>query len=127
MLFLVNGDIIVSYRRYLKSDKWLNLKKQVFERDKHRCQTCHAIKQLEVHHVTYDRLGNENLDDLIMLCKLCHEAITNVIRGERYKGKEIREEIYKRTIPEESKGDKKNGNVREIKVQIYRRETPSDA
>lgn len=28
--------------------------------------------RLEVHHLTYDRIGNEHPDDLIVLCPQCH-------------------------------------------------------
>jgi len=30
--------------------------------------------RLDVHHLLYDRLGHEKLSDLIVLCRLCHNA-----------------------------------------------------
>lgn len=61
--------------------------------DNHECQTCMhdgSVYQLEVHHKTYERFGEENVaQDLITLCSECHEAITNVIRARRYKKKDL--------------------------------------
>lgn len=31
--------------------------------------------RFHVHHITYDRLGDEQDDDLILLCSMCHNAI----------------------------------------------------
>lgn len=31
-------------------------------------------KWFDVHHKTYDRIGDELLDDLVLLCKSCHKA-----------------------------------------------------
>ena len=31
---------------------------------------------LEVHHLTYERVGNERDDDLVALCCYCHEEVT---------------------------------------------------
>lgn len=72
------------YERYMRSSDWFAKRKLVLERDRHRCQTCHSTERLEVHHATYERLGNEDLEDLITLCHDCHEAITCTIRRRRY-------------------------------------------
>ncbi len=38
------------------------------------CQKCGSGSgRREVHHKTYERVGNERLDDLIVLCPECHE------------------------------------------------------
>ena len=38
------------------------------------CQLCRATKKLHVHHNTYENLGNERDEDLIVLCIRCHKA-----------------------------------------------------
>lgn len=81
------------YQAHLASPNW-RLKRQArLEIDRHRCQTClHDGSQwrLEVHHRTYDRLGDEDvLRDLITLCSSCHEAVTSVIRQRRYEGQPV--------------------------------------
>lgn len=51
---------------------------RVIWRDKAMCRKCGARKGLQVHHLSYARLGHESFDDLICVCKKCHESIHNV-------------------------------------------------
>lgn len=60
---------------YLHSDQWKQVKRKVLKRDGHHCQSCGSSLHLEVHHVTYDRLGNEDLSDLVTLCNSCHSKL----------------------------------------------------
>lgn len=61
------------YQEYLKSKKWNDIKKLVFKRDKYTCQGCLTeTKNLQAHHLTYDRIYNEMCFDLITLCRKCH-------------------------------------------------------
>ena len=57
---------------YLQSPKWKALRQQVIERDKF-CQLSGATTNLEVHHITYDNLGNEYLEDLVLLSRKAHQ------------------------------------------------------
>lgn len=41
-------------------------------REHHRCKRCKQARYLEVHHLTYKRLGFERMDDLEALCVRCH-------------------------------------------------------
>jgi hypothetical protein len=50
------------------------------------CRLCRDARQLECHHNTYDRWGREELDDVITLCRGCHDAVTGAqmrVRDER--------------------------------------------
>jgi 5-methylcytosine-specific restriction endonuclease McrA len=71
-------------REYLKSQKWKKMKKFIHFRDG-VCQLCGSDKNLEVHHITYDRLGDENPDDLILLCRTCHQDIHDALGYDRNK------------------------------------------
>lgn len=51
------------------------------KRAKRRCEACDAKTQLQVHHLTYDRIFKEDQADLILLCKFHHEAIEELIRS----------------------------------------------
>ena len=71
--------IISKYQEYLKSQKWNDIKKLVFKRDKYICQGCLTeTKNLQAHHLTYDRIYNEMCFDLITLCRKCHCNIHNI-------------------------------------------------
>ena len=63
------------YNEYLKSDKWQRKRRRVLLRDNEKCQACQDRKATEVHHLTYDRVGDEPLFDLVSICKTCHDFI----------------------------------------------------
>ena len=70
------ADIFMSAedkQAYMLSEKWQKLRTLVFIRDNYTCQSCGSKSSLNCHHITYDRLGAENLEDLITLCKSCHQ------------------------------------------------------
>lgn len=63
-------------QQYLKSPEWKALKSKVLNRDNYTCQSCNSNGiPLEVHHITYQTFGNENLSDLVSLCRNCHQSI----------------------------------------------------
>ena len=81
-LCIVDANINGDYQRYLKSDQWSRTRNLVLCRDGFMCQRCgHSWKQfedeqsLDVHHITYLRRGEERLDDLVTLCRRCHEYV----------------------------------------------------
>lgn len=59
---------------YLLSPQWQALRQQVKARDK-VCQLTGATHDLEVHHIHYDSLGNEYLDDLVLLSRKAHQFV----------------------------------------------------
>ena len=63
------------YVRYIRSSKWLNLKKKVFRYKGKICRKCGRRKSTQVHHKTYERLGKEQLSDLVPVCRVCHKKI----------------------------------------------------
>lgn len=60
------------YQLYLQSDAWQDKRRRVLERDRHKCRVC-GEKADNVHHLTYDRVYDESLFDLVALCRNCHE------------------------------------------------------
>jgi hypothetical protein len=68
------SDFGVKYRDYLSSSDWQSKRRLALERAGNRCQLCASrSKQLEVHHNSYKRLGHEEPEDLIVLCRACHQ------------------------------------------------------
>lgn len=63
----------IPYRNYLKSDHWLKIREIALDLGKHECRICCSTKYLNVHHRTYERLGREDQDDLVVLCRKCHK------------------------------------------------------
>lgn len=64
-----------AYETYMRSEEWALKRAQVFSSRKARCQACLGRDDLQVHHITYARLGDERMDDLVILCAHHHEAV----------------------------------------------------
>lgn len=61
----------MGYSEYLASPEWKALADKVKARDK-CCVLCSSTKELEAHHRTYERIGIEEMDDLVTVCNPCH-------------------------------------------------------
>jgi hypothetical protein len=69
-----------TYDDYINSDRWQRMRwRKLLQQP--RCQLCYHDRNLHVHHRTYENLGQESLDDLIVLCKTCHERHHNKQNG----------------------------------------------
>lgn len=75
-----------NYDKYLLTKHWKNLRLKIAEERKHICEKCNKIikKGYHIHHLTYERIGNEKSDDLMFLCNNCHNKIHNG-KIEKYK------------------------------------------
>ena len=76
------------YKRYLRCRHWQELRQKALNRANGRCEMCGYEPwkpgTLQVHHRTYERIGKEGLDDLIVVCPRCHMKIHG-IHGKRKK------------------------------------------
>lgn len=68
-MFTINQ---IAHREYLKSATWKDIREEILKRDDYKCQKC-GNTGYDVHHKTYKNWGNEKLEDLITLCRTCHE------------------------------------------------------
>lgn len=73
-------EIVSNYKDYLKTRHWLKLRAEFKQKTKvKRCVMCGYDKMLNIHHTTYENLGNETIDDLVYLCKYCHYKLHNSV------------------------------------------------
>jgi 5-methylcytosine-specific restriction endonuclease McrA len=73
-------------REYLESTKWQQLRSTRLKIAQHKCESCGSTHQLQCHHITYQRLTNEHIDDLAILCggsNGCHQRIHNLLGYDR--------------------------------------------
>lgn len=71
----MNGPYI-DLKEYYNSAEWAKKRSERLKIDDYRCQRCGFTRALEVHHLNYERLGNEDVArDLITLCKKCHNEV----------------------------------------------------
>jgi hypothetical protein len=67
------------YTEYLQSEDWLQLREAVLRRDNYRCALTGKASRpgdpLQVHHLTYERVGAERLEDLVTVCRSRHKEL----------------------------------------------------
>jgi hypothetical protein len=70
----------INYRQYIHSAGWRALcNAKLFEAN-YKCEKCGRDDgKLDVHHKTYERLGDERMSDLIVLCRYCHKVSHGLI------------------------------------------------
>jgi len=87
------GDL---YTRHLSSPEWAAIRQQALARAGNKCQICSCKDEyLEVHHNSYDNLGHEPPEDVIAVCKTCHDVVTNELRRRRYSKRSIEAVPYR--------------------------------
>ena len=72
LLYIIES---VDYKEYIKSAAWHQKRLARLKKDKYTCQKCGDTESLEVHHLTYAHLGDEPMEDLICLCRACHQKV----------------------------------------------------
>lgn len=63
------------YSEYLKTDHWQALRRKALRKAEYRCQGCNTATELQVHHRTYERRGEELVSDLTVFCDECHSRM----------------------------------------------------
>lgn len=66
----------LEYKKYLNSSHWKEVKAR-YRQSKliQECYICGSKNKIHLHHKSYKRIGNENLNDLIPLCEKCHSLV----------------------------------------------------
>lgn len=68
------------YAAYLESDHWKNLRAAKIKRDGAACKDCGSTRFIQVHHLNYRNIFDVILDDLKVVCRVCHEKIHGIIK-----------------------------------------------
>lgn len=71
----VPRDLLADYSAYIESTQWQRKRSERMAIDRKQCVLCGSVQNLQVHHVTYERLFNEKMADLMTVCKSCHEIL----------------------------------------------------
>ena len=74
------------YDQYIKSAKWRNISAKMKKYANYVCSRCGKKfhpGELDVHHLNYERLGNERPSDLQVLCRATCHPIAGVARAEK--------------------------------------------
>lgn len=63
--------MVEKYKDYIKDEDWLE-KSNRYLRFNPICEICHKWQSKQVHHNSYENMGNELEEDLTALCDRCH-------------------------------------------------------
>ncbi|MGL5766031.1 MAG: HNH endonuclease [Sarcina sp.] len=68
-----DGTTVKGYSAYLKTNHWKQLRENMIIRSNGRCEDCGTTEgEMNIHHLTYNTLGFENKEDLVVVCIHCH-------------------------------------------------------
>ena len=73
-----NKKLSDKYKGYINSVPWYEKRSLVLMKHGNKCFKCGSKRCIQIHHVTYQRLGKEDLSDLLPLCKNCHKKIHGI-------------------------------------------------
>ena len=96
-------EIANTYKEYLKTNHWLMLKARMYNKYKYKCAYCSTNKDLNLHHKTYDNVGNERVKDLVYLCSNCHK----LVHADKIKDTNLKLELKKKNARKNKKKPKK--------------------
>lgn len=85
-------DRFTAFNRWrLFNPHYRMLKRRCLDLAANCCQSCHKNPRtgLDIHHLTYERIGRESLEDVQILCKKCHTKADAIRRAEEAKRGEM--------------------------------------
>ena len=87
------GKKFGSYKDYLKYSKhWKEIRNKKRTESLGRCDVCKKIKyqgslnDIDIHHLHYETVGNERMQDLKAVCRNCHSKEDNIRETRKYYG-----------------------------------------
>jgi 5-methylcytosine-specific restriction endonuclease McrA len=70
----------MTFAEYRVQPEWQQRRVQALTRAEYKCQMCPARDTtLDVHHNNYERYGNESPQDLVVLCRACHQKVHGIV------------------------------------------------
>lgn len=75
------------YQAYLASRAWALKKEAVRKRCQGICERCMKAAMYACHHLTYARIGHEELTDLQGVCQPCHRYLSGKSHRDPAKGR----------------------------------------
>ncbi len=94
---LSTGEEAETYTDYLKTEHWKNTRSNLLATHHYSCCVCNKKSYLQVHHATYDNVGNEKDTDLLIVCKKHHyEFHKGIIKESDYSNKKLKNKRAKR-------------------------------
>ncbi len=111
------------YRKYTHSKVWRKVRAPILVRANGHCERCStATETLQVHHLTYERVGGDELpEDLQAICGRCHLVEHGIIKEKRRRKEKVR------MGPHPPKGFRKRQKAKARKAARSKRWSPEKA
>jgi hypothetical protein len=71
----MTGVYRARYDAYISSERWAGRRASYYKNHERKCAACASASSIHLHHLTYERMGNELDADLIPLCESCHDKV----------------------------------------------------
>lgn len=68
----IEPSLRAEYKKYLDSKAWMLRRSIILSHAHGVCECCEYYPATEVHHKTYERIGQELDKDLMAVCSFCH-------------------------------------------------------
>ena len=68
---------------YMKTEQWKQLKSIRLRIAQNKCECCGSTNKLHLHHVNYERLTQELIEDVAILCEECHNKVHSILGYDR--------------------------------------------
>lgn len=75
---IMNADDSIfwqAYEKYLASPEWQKKREKVLARASGICEGCAENSATQIHHLSYEHMGDEYLFELVAVCDACHEKL----------------------------------------------------
>ena len=108
------------YLAYINSKEWLDIRIEIHHIRGGKCERCESTYNLQVHHITYKNLFNEEPSDLELLCSGCHIAEHNLNKKGKKKRKKNIIRIKKPSLQQKFKMLESKKGRRRLKKLGYR-------
>lgn len=110
--------VSIEYQQYIASPQWSAFKASYFATHARACAVCGA-RQVQLHHMTYARLGYEHPSDVVPLCEPHHRAVHDYAKAT---GSDLESATYAFIRPRVAATRVSPERMREIKREITRRD-----
>jgi len=74
---------VLFYRDYIKSPAWERRKEEYYSRHAKACFVCGDTNRVELNHKRYGNYGYERDTDLVPLCRMHHQIITDRFKTQK--------------------------------------------
>ena len=93
LMFISNAEKL----SYMTTKQWKQLKLERLRIAQNKCESCGSTHNLHLHHITYERLTQELVEDVAILCggiDGCHQKLHDIVAKQHPKSPYGREHIY---------------------------------